>query len=125
MSVREGYVPAAERLNINLKNNLIKINDRIERQLFILSWFYEQYYKNLPINSIIRYEDLIRSNGKVLKTITSKAGKLNVKLVNKNSNILYQVGDIKSIGNKLLESEGSYWKFYSKTDVEKIIKSIN
>jgi len=125
MPVRKGHVPAAERLNKELKNKLKNIDDRIDRQLYILSWFYEQYYRNLPTNSIIRYEDLIESNGKILKIITTKAENLNVKLINKNSNFLYKVGDIMSIGERLLKSEGSYWKFYNKTDVEGIMNSIN
>jgi len=78
MAVTNGHAPAAENYDINLKKKLAKEEDVYNRQLLLLSWYFEQYFLNLNENKIIRYEEVISSGGICLKSIDLSASKLNV-----------------------------------------------
>jgi len=118
MPVEDGHAPSAEGLDAELRRALACLCDKTARQLHLLSWFYEQYQRYIPANRILRYEDLVRSGGANLQTITPNAQALCEPLENRNSNPLYDQRVLQSIGNKLLATEGAYWQFYTKECVE-------
>ena len=120
--VWNGHVPAAECRDLALALKLAQISDRFERQLYILSWFFDRYQRTLPDENILRYEDIIASGGAALKVITPKAGQLNVKLENKDKNKLYNGELMQAIGKELLKTEGAFWEFYSKDSVEMLLQ---
>jgi hypothetical protein len=119
--VTKGRTPVA-RLDSDLAQGLAKIKDRIDRQIYILSWFYEQYKIFLPDPSILRYETIIASGGKVLSIIQSQIQMLQDSLENKNLNQLYDRDMMLILGDKLLNSEGAFWNFYSRESVEILLK---
>lgn len=65
LPVSLGRLPAGEHLDASLAQILEREPDRLERQLLILSWFFERYAA-LPAAAVIRYEDVIDSQGKAL-----------------------------------------------------------
>lgn len=115
--VRTGHAPAAERCDQNLKSILANEPDVYNRQIILLSWFFEQFYRHLPAENIIRYEELITSNGKSLSSMFPSSSILNQELTSKNNNPLYDQNIKKKLAKRLLDSEGYYWKYYSKNDV--------
>lgn len=119
--VTKGRTPIA-RLDIALAQGLARIKDRIDRQIYILSWFYEQYRMFLPEPSILRYETIIASQGKALSVIQSQIQMLQDSLENKNLNQLYDREMMLVLGDKLLNSEGAFWNFYSRESVENLLK---
>lgn len=121
LPVNAGHAPAAENLNAELAKALSQKTDCMDRQLFLLSWFYEQYATHLPQQAIFRYEDTVASKGKSLKAIVPEAENLNEDLKSKNKNPLYDPEEMKAIGKKLLSSSGAYWNFYSKESVEALL----
>ena len=121
--VGNGHAPAAERLDPDLKQALERIQDRTERQLHLLSWYYERYQKILPAESILRYENLVSSGGKVLSVITPQARELEAALENKNNNKIYNRQLMQSLGEKLLNTDGVFWDFYTKESVEALLSS--
>jgi hypothetical protein len=122
MPVENGHAPAAEGLDAELRRELACLSDKTARHLHLLSWFYEQYQRYLPPNRIIRYEDLVSSGGSNLQTITPNAQALCDPLESRNSNPLYDKRGLQSIGDKLLATEGAYWQFYTKEDVERLCR---
>jgi hypothetical protein len=118
MPVENGHAPAAEGLDTDLRQALARMSDKTDRQLHLLSWFYEQYQRYIPSNRILRYEDLIRSGGASLRAMTPSAQALCESLESRNSNPLYDQRLLQSIGHKLLTTEGAYWQFYTKESVE-------
>ena len=56
-----GRFPLAERYDENLARQLSTQNDSLERQLCLLSWWYERLYTTLDADHIIRYEDMVLS----------------------------------------------------------------
>ncbi|MEM4261322.1 MAG: hypothetical protein QXG00_08815 [Candidatus Woesearchaeota archaeon] len=124
LPVNNGHVPAAENMDINLKNRLAEINDRFERQIYILHWFFNKFKTNLSTKNIIRYEEVVHTGGKVLMAINPHAEKLNETLENKNRNKLYNRSLMRQIGNLLLNTDGAYWDFYTKESVEEILRGL-
>lgn len=119
--VTKGRSPVA-RLDIALAQGLAKIKDRIDRQIYILSWFYEKYRMFLPETSILRYETIIASEGKALSIIQPQIQTLKDSLENKNLNKLYDRELMLVLGEKLLNSEGAFWEFYTRESVEILLK---
>lgn len=122
--VTKGRTPIS-RLDIALAQGLAKIKDKdkIEKQIYILSWFYEQYRLFLPEQAILRYENIVASSGKALSAIQPQALMLNEPLKSKNINKLYDRELMVLLGDKLLNSDGCFWEFYSRESVEGLLKS--
>ena len=120
--VAEGHAPAAEQFDEELKNALSKIRDKTERQLYLLSWFFEKYQKVLPRSSIIRYEDIIKSGGEALNVIAPQAAGLAEVLASKNRNKVYDESRMRSLQEKLLKTQGAFWEFYSKDSVQELLQ---
>jgi hypothetical protein len=109
-----------ERLGENKKEGA----DKIDQRLLRLHYTFERYQESLPESHIIRYEDICGSRGKALEVIVPGASQLDEPLENKNLNPLYPRDKVFRLGERLLESEGAYWNFYSREDVEEIINGL-
>jgi hypothetical protein len=60
LPVNRGHIPAGERFDVKLKSSLVGLN-RLQRQLAIYQWFMTTFLDSgLPI---VRYEDVIQTNG--------------------------------------------------------------
>ena len=120
--VANGHAPNAENLDINLAQALSQIDDKTERQLHLLDWYYGKYWKVLPNSRILRYEDIISSGGKALAVISPPARELNEMLESKNKNILYDMKLMQLLGERILKTDGAFWEFYSKDSVELLLR---
>ena len=91
----------------------------------ILDWYFEHYNKYLPEERVIKYEDIIDTNGHCLSVITKKAKDLKEELTNKNARNMYKRVNIKAHKRRLLSNPDLYcWKFYSHKDVEDLFPEI-
>ena len=122
--VSDGHVPAAEGVDAKLKADLAGISEVLPRQIHLLSWFFEQYATYLPESHIIRYEDVIQSNGRALSALTDAAINIETTLESRNRNKLYDAEAMKVAGEALLQSDGGYWKFYDREDVRLLLQSL-
>jgi hypothetical protein len=121
---QSGHAGAAERLNPDLKAKLAAVDDALDRQIYLLGWFYEQFSRYLPERSIIRYEDLVESGGGALSVMQPEASKLGESMESRNTNKLYNNRDMGLIGDRLLKSEGAYWEFYTRESVEHLLNEL-
>jgi hypothetical protein len=117
LSIHYGHIPVGEAFDSDLRETLTRIDDVLDRQLYILNWFFTKLDQNLPPERIIRYENVIASNGRTLKVITPEADSIQASLKSRNKNPLYKQEQFSEIADRLLESEGTYWKYYSREDV--------
>ena len=121
-SAKVTYDPQlGERLEENKKEGADKIGQRLLR----FHHAFERYERSLPESHIIRYEDICSSRGKALKVIVPSAEGLDEPLENKNLNPLYPRDKVLRFGERLLESEGAYWNFYSREEVEEIMNGLS
>ena len=117
MAVTNGHAPAAEDRDPILKSNLSAEPNVFNRQVILLSWYYEQFYKHIEDSNIIYYEEVVASGGRALTCISPSASSLNEKLSSRNDNYLYDPSLKKKLSGHLLNFDGFYWKFYSRYDV--------
>jgi hypothetical protein len=117
--VTRGEVRAAQWLAPQLTEQLEEIPDIYDKQLHILNWYFNQYL-SLPKDNVLKYEEIIRSNGHALKVIHPKAIHLNKPLESKNKSNLYNKDLMKKLADKLLKTDHAYWSFYNRSDVENI-----
>lgn len=116
--IREGRVPVAELLDPALARGLSDARDVVDRQLRLLSWFFEAY-RGLPADRVLRYEEIVRSSGRALSVITERAGSLQQALSER-----HRPGDVstlRTLAERLLETDGAYWAFYSRSSVEDLL----
>ena len=122
--VREGHSRGAELYDEVLRSELAATDDRVSRQLLLLSWWYERFFITLDRDRIIRYEDIVYSGGGALSPITPAAKTLCESLSSQNLNALYDHGEMREIGQMLLGREGAYWRFYTRESVERLVEGI-
>jgi hypothetical protein len=122
--VREGHSRGAELYDEGLRRELASTEDRLGRQLLLLSWWYERFYATLREDHIIRYEDIVSSGGGALSTITAAAESLHEPLASQNLNALYDHKEMRELGSRLLRTEGAYWRFYTRESVERLVEEI-
>ena len=122
IKISKGRAPGAERLDAGLSGALALMADKTERQLFLLSWFYEKYRLLLPRSAILYYEDIVASGGRCLSVITPQAQTLTESLQSQNKNKLYKRQLMLDFGEKLLDTEGAYWEFYSRESVQSLLQ---
>jgi hypothetical protein len=122
--VREGHSRGAELYDEVLRGELASTDDRVSRQLLLLSWWYERFYTTLDKDHIIRYEELVSSGGRALSAINPAAKTLNEPLSSQNLNALYDHGEMRELGSRLLRTEGAYWRFYTRESVERLLEGI-
>lgn len=120
LPVSRGRATVAERLDRRLAQGLEALPDLLDKQIFLLSWFFEKY-RLLPAASVIRYEEVVSSGGRCLGVVVPGAGALRQSLESKNKNALYDKDDLKRVGEKLLESDGAFWDFYTKDSVRALM----
>jgi hypothetical protein len=121
--VSNGHAPVAESLDTELAARLAGQEDRYQRQISLLSWYYEKYSRNLPETHIIRYEDIVSSSGRCLEVISPGATELSQALESRNKNVLYDADLIHKLGTMLLNTKGSFWDFYRQEDIEQLMQN--
>jgi hypothetical protein len=119
---RQGRVPKAEQYDPELVHRMTAIDDRLARQFALLDWWFVRFEKFLPEDHIVRYEDIVTSGGKALAAIVPAAAGLDEQLSGRNANELYDRNDVAEIGKRLLASEGAYWRFYPRDNVEELLE---
>lgn len=124
MHMWNGHSPTAEYFDPGLGQALAQLDNRFDRQLHLLSWFFGKYNALLPPKNILRYEDIVASGGAALEIITARSTELNETLENRNANRLYDRQLARSLGIKLLQSDGPFWNFYSRDSIERVLGEI-
>lgn len=121
MAVSQGYAPAAERFDKKLEQQLRGVDDKFERQIYLLTWYYNQIYQNLSSSNVVFYEDIISSSGRALSKLIPAASALDETLRSKNKNSLYDDDLRPLLAEKLLNlKSGGYLHYYSKDNVKEM-----
>jgi hypothetical protein len=120
--VNKGHVPAAERLDPALRAALADIPEAVDRQFYILDWFFAKFARHVPRDRTLFYEELIATGGRSLSVVTPAADLLKEPLSSRNKNALYRQDLYAQLGRRLLDSPGAYWDYYSKASVEALLQ---
>ena len=123
--LKDGHSPIGEKLDVDLARDLAAQSDPTERQIHILEWFYDRFRRFLPERALIKYEDLIVSRGRELVKFFPAAAALEEDLTSKNLNKYYDRALMADLGERLLRRKGPIWNFYSKRDVETLLRDLS
>jgi hypothetical protein len=114
---REGRLGLRPIVAPEVAGRLEAIEDRLERQVVLLNWFFECYAAALPRERVIRYEDVVASGGAALAPIAPGAGGLRVALESRNAASVYDRAHMREVGRRLLAQDGAYRLFYTPEEV--------
>lgn len=127
--VHNGHAPYAEATDHNLRRTLDGIPDVIDRQLALLDWYFQTFTSTLPVERVIRYEDVINSNGRTLSGLIPAATHLpellERPLTSRNRNPIYDNGShISRCADSLLDStDHACWKLYERSEVIEVYEA--
>lgn len=119
--IREGRVPATERLAPDLAAALGRLPDATARQLHLLEWYFSRYDRLLDRSRVVRYEDLVATRGRALAALVPAAASLDEPLASRNKNELYSRDTMERLAQRLLAEPGSWRRFYEPSDVEALL----
>lgn len=121
-NLRDGRIPAAERIDSELAAKLTAIDEPLDRQIYLMGWFHARFRRHLPDESIIRYESIVETGGAVLEAVTPRASQLDEPLESRNQSQLYDRDLLTEIGERLLRSDGAHWESYTRESVEHLLE---
>ena len=124
LPIQQGRIPMGELFDTALRSDLGNLEDVLDRQVHILKWFYRSFEHHLGKDKIVRYEDLVDSNGRILLEMTGREAEFGATLENQNANRLYETLDIDLLLRRLLEEAAGYAHFYSKNEIENLAEEI-
>ncbi len=120
---REGRLGLRPEIAPEIARRLEATEDRLERQLELLGWFFECYASLLPRERVIRYEDMIATGGAALTPIASSAAGLRVALESRNTAAVYDREHMRELGRRLLERDGAHWLFYTREEAAELMSA--
>lgn len=124
-SYRDGLPPSyAAHLCGDMPWLIKAVRDRVERQVVLLSWHLERYLPLLREGRVIRYEDVIESQGRVLAIVSAGAGRLSADLENQNLVRRLPAETIEHIRMSLHRLGGPIWDFYDRRDTDRLTSEL-
>jgi hypothetical protein len=118
--------PVAQIFDQQLRRRMAAIRpNTVDWQLEMMSWACEHFASELPEQNVIRYEDIVDSGGRALAVISPAAEQLDEPLSSRNLSELYDRDTMLRLGERLLGSDGAYWHFYSREEVEELLGQLS
>jgi len=118
---REGRLGLSPGIAPRLAECLEAIDDRLERQLALLEWFFDSYASALPRERVIRYEDIVATGGAALAPIAQSARGLRLPLQSRNAAGVYDRAHMHQAGRLLLQREGAHRLFYTAAEIADVM----
>lgn len=118
--VSKGNLTVLKGLRPALFEELERIPDLLDRQVRLLHELYLPY-RLLREEQIIRYEDIVESNGAALNKIAPGPAAIDHPLENKNRNKLYDEGLRSAIFERLIRFGGCYLHYYSEAELTRTL----
>jgi hypothetical protein len=120
-----GRIAKAKILQPQLYKTLQSLSNLQDQQLFILKWYF-QTLSNTPNLKIIRYEDMIQSQGaNLLESVCGQKFTDLPTLVSKNDSKLYDQSLMAEFMGKLRKEKPFYQPYYTLQDLEDLFQQMN
>ena len=125
LPVHAGRLPAGEMLDAGLRADLDQESEVLARQLRILDWFFSIYQRMLPPAQLLRYEDLIATQGEVLFRACGLSGGPKTCLKPQNDSERYRSLDIEALLTALVSRDGAWNSLYARGDLEALALTLS
>ena len=120
--VADGRLPMGEKFDEFLAAELQGTSETLHRQLAILKWFFGAYAQLDP-STVLRYEDVITTNGTVLSRICGQDADL-VQLAPQLRNSGLDDEVMSRLARLLIENTSVYSPVYSQDDIEAALEDM-
>lgn len=117
LPVSRGRVPAGERLDASLSQRVRTAGDVLEKQLLLLEWFFQRFRSTLRPRQVLRYEDIITTQGGCLRDRAALTGGYDQHLEERNANPDYSGRAMSRAADALVERQVHWQPWYSANDV--------
>ena len=117
LPVNRGRIPMGEQFDPALTKRLTNVTDVLDRQLSVLSWFFEQY-RTLPEQRLVRYEDIISTNGQILQKIAGQPLSSVKPLQRQRGAGIISQETMVHLRDRLLASPEIYLGYYSAQEID-------
>jgi hypothetical protein len=115
---REGRLGLRPQLAPEIDARLEETEDRLERQLMLLDWFFASYASTLPRERVVRYEDIVSTGGTALAPLAATAAELMIGLESRNTALVYDRSHMRQLGSMLLDRGGGPWlAYYTRAEI--------
>jgi hypothetical protein len=115
---REGRLGLRPQVAPEIDARLQETEDRLERQLMLLDWFFASYASTLPRERVVRYEDIVSTGGTALAPLAASASGLRVGLESRNTALVYDRAHMRQLGSMLLDRDGPRWlAYYTRAEI--------
>jgi len=121
--VSRGKIAKSRILLPSLYEELESLKTLEDKQFYILNWYFSQF-GNLAQQNIIKYEDIIQSQGTALSVITAERRLSGNKLESRNDNPLYNKKNLSYMFDLLINRGGSFENYYSKSEIENLAQEL-
>ncbi|MEO5961933.1 MAG: hypothetical protein ABIP87_00685 [Thermomonas sp.] len=118
LPVRAGRIPAGEHFDAELAAALDQAKNPLRRQLLVLEWFFSRFSRLLPDGDVLRYEDMIATQGARLRTMAGVRGTTITRLSERNANPLYPRTLVPQLVEALGSQVGSWQRWYPTETIE-------
>lgn len=112
LPVSRGRIPAGERLDAALAAQLQAEPARLRRQLIVLEWFFARFATALAPAEVLRYEDIVATQGQALRASAGLSGRSDAQLTERNASAHYDRAQIAGLAEALLRQPGSWQRWY-------------
>ena len=116
LPVAQGHLPAGERLAPALAAALDAEASLLARQLLLLDWLFARFADALPRTRILRYEEVVESQGAALARASGIAIPTS-ELVSRNASRLYDAAACATFAAALRADAGAWRSFYDDDDI--------
>lgn len=120
--VSRGKVAKSAKLLPAFNQHLEGIEGLLDKQLYILDWYFSQYAE-FSAEQIIKYEDIIATKGGSLSPIAG-VDILDNSLKGRNTSPLYDPKFLSIASTALINSKGAYWRYYQKEEVIALLEEM-
>jgi hypothetical protein len=120
LPIHQGRLPMGELFDTKLRLQLNELETDIDRQFYILRWFYQQFSENLEPNHIIRYEDIVDTKGSIISSLVDQGLNFSSEIKNQNVSKLYRDLDINYLLDRLVKEDTIFADFYKVEEVESL-----
>ncbi len=117
LPVGEGRLPMGERFSSELSRALSSEGDLLNRQLMILTWFFDSYRKLQP-ELLLTYEELVETDAEILSRVTPYPMSESIAVDAQLKNSGCSQKEIEHLSSVLLTRPEIYEGFYSEGDIE-------
>jgi hypothetical protein len=118
LPVNAGRLPAGELYDRSLHSSLAAEQDRLQRQLAILDWFFSAFRPLQADGRVVRYEDLVASNGGALYAACDIEHSPTETLGSRNDSGLYDTAGVPALLDALLARDGQWLELYTRADLK-------